>query len=86
MNCLISQMLSPVPLVAEDIDVVDVALRMIAGDQLEQAGFAAAVGPAELPVLVRLDRPVEAFEDHVVGVADGGTGELHERRVGIERR
>ena len=54
MNCLISQMLAGAALVAEDIDVVDVALRMIAGDQLEQAGFAVAVGPAELPVLVRL--------------------------------
>ena len=72
-------------LVAEDIDVVDIALRMIAGDQLQQAGLAAAVGAAQLPALVRFDRPVEALEHGVVGVADGGAGELHERRVGVER-
>ena len=59
---------------------------MIAGDQLQETGLAAAVGPAQLPALVRFDRPVEALEDQVLGVADGRTRESDERHLGIERR
>ena len=71
---------------AEDVDVVHVALGMIAGDQREQAGLAASVRSADLPVLVGLDRPVEVFEDEVVGVANGCARESNEWCVGVQRR
>jgi len=47
----------------ENLNVVYVALWVITGDQIKQAGFATAVWPAYLPVLPGIYLPVEFIKE-----------------------
>ena len=67
-----------------DENVIVVALRVIAGDQVEQAGFTAAVGTGKLPVLPGLDAPIKYFEDQVVCIADTGVAYTDQGVISVQ--
>ena len=62
---------------AKHKNIVGVALRMIPRDQGQDAGLTTPVGATQLPVLTRLDRPVELIDDHGVAVLNRRLLEFH---------
>ncbi|KMQ81637.1 hypothetical protein RF55_25682, partial [Lasius niger] len=66
---------------AEQRQIVAVALRVIAGDQTEQGGFAGAVWADYLPVFTRVNLPVEMIEDRPIVIADHAVTQDDQRTI-----
>ena len=69
------------PAPAENAKVVLVAERMVAGDELHQGGFAAAVRPGDEGVLARTDAQAQPAENATSPLAGKAVSERNQRLV-----
>ncbi len=78
-------MVSAAAAAAEQRQIVAVALRMIAGDQTEQRGFAGAVRADDLPMFTGVNLPVEMIEDRPIVIADHAVAQDDQRPIRRQR-
>ena len=71
---------------SHDGNVVGVALGVISADEIDQSGFAAAIGATDFPMLAAFDKPVESGDDFPSSVNDGDLVHRDERAFPRRRR